>query len=117
MEALTEQDFLKKIFDYRNNTYWKFKGELPCIIDFYADWCGPCKTLESILEEFAEKYQGRLNIYRVDTNAEEQLAGLFQIQSIPTMLFVPVKGKPQMVVGALPSKDIEKVINQVLNID
>jgi len=116
MESLTKGGFLEKVFDYEENKEWKFKGELPCIIDFYADWCGPCKMVEPILEELAEEYQGKLNIYRVDTSAEQQLAASFGIQSIPTILFVPVKGKPQMAVGTLPKEEIEKAINQVLNV-
>jgi thioredoxin 1 len=117
MKSLTKEDFLKNIFNYETNKEWKFKGELPCIIDFYADWCGPCKMVEPILEELAEEYQGKLNIYRVDTGAEQQLAAAFGIQSIPSILFVPLNEKPQMAVGALPKEAIKKAIKEVLKVE
>jgi len=117
MEFLTKDTFLQKVFNYEQNEEWKFEGELPCIIDFYADWCGPCKMIEPILEELAEEYQGKLNIYRVDTGAEQQLAAAFGIQSIPSILFVPLNGKPQMAVGALPKETIKKAIKEVLKVE
>lgn len=117
MESLTKEDFLENVFNYETNKEWRFKGELPCIIDFYADWCGPCKMVEPILEEIAEEYQGKLNIYRVDTGTEQQLAAAFEIQSIPSILFVPLNDKPQMAVGALPKETIKKVIKEVLKVE
>jgi len=116
MEFLTKETFLQKVFNYEQNKEWKFEGELPCIIDFYADWCGPCKMVEPVLTELAEEYQGKLNIYRIDTDAQQELAAAFGIQSIPSLLFVPLNDRPQMAVGALPKNSIKKVMNEVLNI-
>jgi len=116
MEFLTKEIFLQKVFNYEQNKEWQFEGELPCIIDFYADWCGPCKMVEPVLQELAQEYQGKLNIYRVDTDAQQELAAAFGIQSIPSLLFVPLNDKPQMAVGALPKNSIKKAMNEILNI-
>jgi len=116
MELLTKEIFLQKVFNYEQNKEWQFEGELPCIIDFYADWCGPCKMVEPVLQELAQEYQGKLNIYRVDTDAQQELAAAFGIQSIPSLLFVPLNDKPQMAVGALPKNSIKKAMNEILNI-
>jgi thioredoxin 1 len=116
MELLTKETFLQKVFNYEQNKEWKFEGELPCIIDFYADWCGPCKMVGPVLKEIAEEYQGKLNIYKIDTDAQQELAAAFGIQSIPSILFVPLNDKPQMAVGALPKNSIKKAINEVLKI-
>jgi len=116
MEFLTKDSFLQKIFNYEQNKEWKFEGELPCIIDFYADWCGPCKMIEPVLAELAKEYQGKLNIYRINTEDQQELAAAFGIQSIPSLLFVPLNNKPQMSVGALPKNSIKKAISEVLNI-
>ena len=117
MESLTKDSFLQKVFNYEQNKEWKFEGKLPCIIDFYADWCGPCKMVEPILKELAQEYQGKLNIYRIDTQAQQELAAAFGIQSIPSMLFVPLNDKPQMAIGALPKKALEKAIKEVLKVE
>jgi len=117
VESLTKDRFLQKVFNYEQNKEWKFEGKLPCIVDFYADWCRPCKMVEPILQELAQEYQGKLNIYRVDTQAEQELAAVFGIQSIPSMLFVPLNDKPQMAVGALPKKTLKKIINEVLKVE
>ncbi|MBN2455196.1 MAG: thioredoxin [Sedimentisphaerales bacterium] len=117
VESLTKNSFLQKVFNYEQNKEWKFEGELPCIIDFYADWCGPCKMVEPVLQELAQEYQGKLNIYRVDTQAQQELAAAFSIQSIPSVLFVPLNDKPQMVIGALPKITLEKVIKEVLKVE
>jgi thioredoxin 1 len=117
VESLTKESFLQKVFNYEQNKEWKFEGELPCIIDFYADWCRPCKMVEPILQELAQEYQGKLNIYRIDTQAQQELAAAFGIQSIPSILFVPLNDKPQMAVGALPKKTLEKVIKEVLKVE
>ncbi len=116
MEFLTKETFLQKVFNYEQNKEWKFEGELPCIIDFYADWCGPCKMVGPVLKELAEEYQGKLNIYKVDTDSQQELAAAFGIQSIPSILFVPLNGKPQMAAGALPKNALKKAISEVLNI-
>jgi len=117
VESLTKDSFLQKVFNYEQNKEWKFEGELPCIIDFYADWCGPCKMVEPILQELAQEYQGKLNIYRVDTQAQRELTAFFNIQGIPSMLFVPLNGKPQMATGALPKKILKKAIKEVLKVE
>jgi len=117
MESLTKDSFLQKVFNYEQNKEWKFEGKLPCIIDFYADWCGPCKMVEPILKELAQEYQGKLNIYRIDTQAQQELAAAFGIQSIPSMLFVPLNDKPQMAIGALPKKTLKKAIKEVLKVE
>ena len=116
MESLTKESFLHKVFNYEQNKEWKFEGELHCIIDFYADWCGPCKMVEPVLQELAQEYQGKLNIYRIDTQDQQELAAAFGIQSIPSLLFVPLNGEPQMAVGALPKNSIKKAMNEILNI-
>jgi thioredoxin 1 len=117
VESLTKDGFLQKVFDYKQNKEWKFEGKLPCIIDFYADWCAPCKIVEPILQELAQEYQGKLNIYRVDTQAQRELSAAFGIQSIPSILFVPLNDKPQMAVGALPKKTLKKAIKEVLKVE
>jgi len=117
METLTKESFLQKVFNYEQNKEWKFEGKLPCIIDFYADWCRPCKMVEPILKELAQEYQGKLNIYRIDTQAQQELASAFGIRSIPSILFVPLNDKPQMAVGALPKKTLEKAIKEVLKVE
>ncbi len=113
---IDERNFLQKVFNYEQNKEWKFEGDLPCIIDFYADWCGPCKMVSPVLQELAEEYQGKLNIYKVDADAQQELASLFGIQSIPSILFVPLNDKPQMLVGALPKNSIKKAIDEVLKV-
>ena len=117
MESLSKESFLQKVFNYEQNKEWKFEGKLPCIVDFYADWCGPCKMVEPILQELAQEYQGKLNIYRVDTQAQQELAAAFGIQSIPSILFVPLRDKPQMAVGALPKETLKKTIKDVLKVE
>lgn len=114
MEHLTKETFLEKVFNYEQNKEWKYEGELPCLIDFYADWCQPCKMVAPILEELAEEYKGKINIYKIDTEAERELAGAFGIRSIPSLLFCPKDGQPQMAQGALPKETFKEVINDVL---
>ena len=116
-EHLTAENFRDKVFDYQKNKEWKFEGELPCLIDFYADWCGPCKMVAPILEELSDEYQGKLNIYKVDTEEERELAALFGIRSIPSLLFVPKDGQPQMAMGALPKDTFKKAIKDVLSVE
>jgi thioredoxin 1 len=116
-EHLTKESFISKVFDYETNKEWNFKGELPCIIDFYADWCGPCKMVAPILEELSGEYKGKLNVYKVDTEAEQELASVFGIRSIPSLLFVPKEGQPQMALGALPKETLEKAFKDVLGVE
>ena len=117
IELLTKESFKEKVFNFEANKDWKFEGELPCLIDFYADWCGPCKTVAPILEELAQEYDGKLNIYKVDTEEQRELAGMFGIQSIPSLLFVPKEGMPQMAQGALPKETFEKAFADVLSVE
>ncbi len=105
--VLTKQLFLEKVFNYEKNKEWSFEGELPCIIDFYADWCGPCKTVAPILEELSEEFAGKINIYKINTEVEQELAGAFGIRSIPSMLFCPGEGQPQMSVGCIAKRIID----------
>jgi thioredoxin len=112
--VLTKQLFLEKVFNYEVNKEWVFEGDLPCIIDFYADWCQPCKMVAPILEELSDEFAGKINIYKVNTEVEQELAGAFGIKSIPSMLFCPKDGQPQMAVGALPKESLIQAINDVL---
>jgi thioredoxin len=114
MEHLTKDTFLEKVFNFEQNQEWKFEGALPCLIDFYADWCGPCKMVAPILEELAKEFEGKINIYKVNTEVEQDLAAAFGIQSIPSLLFCPKEGKPQMAMGALPKQAMTDAINEVL---
>jgi len=116
-EHLTKETFISKVFDYENNKEWKYNGELPCLIDFYADWCGPCKMVAPILEELAKEYDGKMNIFKIDTEAETELASIFGIRSIPSLLFVPKVGQPQMAMGALPKETLEKAFKEVLGVE
>jgi len=111
---LTTQDFKDKIFNYDVNKDWKYAGSLPAIVDFYADWCGPCKTVAPILEELSDEYEGKLLIYKVDTDMEEELSAVFGIQSIPTLLFIDASGKPGIQAGAYPKHVLKKVIDEKL---
>jgi len=113
-EHLTLETFKQKVFDYENNKEWKYSGELPAIIDFYADWCGPCKMVAPVLEKLAKKYDGKLHVYKVDTEDQQELAGMFGVQSIPTLLFIPVEGQPRVSMGAMPEKEFERIIADVL---
>ncbi|HHT23537.1 MAG TPA: thioredoxin [Bacteroidales bacterium] len=112
---LTKEEFLKKVVDYENNpTEWKYLGDKPAIIDFYADWCGPCKMIAPVLEELAEEYADEIYIYKIDTEKERDLAAAFGIRSIPTLLFVPMGEAPQMAQGALPKHAFKEAIETVL---
>ena len=116
MEHLTAETFKEKVFDYSTNTDWKFIGEKPVIIDFYADWCQPCKTVAPILEELDLEYED-VDIYKINTEEENELAAVFQIQSIPSLLFIPKEGQPQMALGALPKSTFEQAIKDVLGVE
>ncbi len=112
--VLTNETFKQKIFNYDLNKNWKYEGNLPAIIDFYADWCGPCRRLSPMVEELAKKYNGKIIVYKVDTDAQQQLAQSMGISSLPTLLFIPVKGQPRSTVGLVPNETLEKAINEVL---
>lgn len=115
VQHLTYKEFLKKVWDFEKspNTF-VYKGKLPAIVDFYADWCGPCRRVAPIMEKLAEEYDGKLLIYKVNTQNETGLANAFQIRSIPTVLFIPMEGQPMMQVGALPEEGYRQVIEQHL---
>lgn len=112
---MTKADFLKKVADYENNSAdWKYLGDKPAIIDFYADWCGPCKMIAPILDELAAEYGDQIYIYKVNTEKEQELAAAFGIRSIPSLLFIPMEGQPQMAQGAMPKNTFKEVIDEVL---
>lgn len=112
---LTKATFMEKVANFEANPKeWKYLGDKPCIIDFYADWCGPCKAVAPILEELAKTYDGQIYVYKINTDEEQELAGAFGIRSIPSLLFVPMNDKPQMSVGALPKAQMVEAINTIL---
>jgi len=117
IEHLTVETFKTKVFDYEKNTEWKFNGNKPAIIDFYADWCGPCKMVAPILEELSKEYDGKLDIYKVDTESEQELAAAFGIRSIPSLLFIPKDSQPQMAMGALPKDSFKKAFKDILGVE
>ena len=114
VENLTADTFREKVFDYKTEKKWKYKGELPCIIDFYADWCGPCKMVSPILDELSEEYKDKIKIYKINTETEQELAATFQIMSIPTILFVAPGKEPQGIRGAQSKAQFEEKIKEWL---
>jgi len=117
LEHLTKETFKEKVFNFEQNKEWKFEGDIPCMIDFYADWCQPCKIVAPVLEELAGEYKDKINIYKVNTEQEQELASMFGIKSIPSLLFVPKDAQPQMAMGALPKDSFEKAISEVLKVE
>jgi thioredoxin len=115
-EQLTKQTFLEKVFNFEQNSDWKYGGDLPCIIDFWADWCQPCRMVAPVLEELSEEYKGKLHIYKVNTEQEQELAAAFGIRSIPSLLFIPKDEQPQMATGALPKETFKQIIQDVLKV-
>lgn len=112
---LTKKDFLEKVFDYEKNpTTWNFIGSRPAIIDFYATWCGPCKALAPTLDDIAKSYAGKVDVYKIDVDKEPELAAAFGVQSVPTLLFIPMTGQPHLAKGAIPRESFGKVIYEVL---
>jgi thioredoxin 1 len=116
MEKLDKNTFIEKVFDFEKEKDWKYRGTLPAIIDFYADWCGPCKMVAPILEKISAEYEGKLTVYKVDTDKEQELAGAFGIQSIPSLLFIPMAGGPQMARGAMDRTGFDKAIGDILGV-
>ncbi|MBS1272394.1 MAG: Thioredoxin 1 [Candidatus Marinimicrobia bacterium] len=115
-EHLTKQDFLEKVFNYEENDDWSYEGDVPAIIDFWADWCAPCKAVAPVLEELSEEYEGQLKVYKINTEEEQELASVFGIRSIPSLLFIPTEGQPQMATGALPKDAFVQAIENVFGI-
>jgi thioredoxin len=112
---LTKAEFLSKVANFQTNpTEWKYLGDKPCIIDFYATWCGPCKMVAPIMDDLAKEYDGQIYIYKVDVDAEQEIAAAYGIQSIPTIFFCPMNGTPQMSQGAMPKESFQKMITEVL---
>ena len=114
-EHLTVKTFKEKVYNYETNSgTWKFEGDRPCIVDFYADWCKPCKMIAPYLEELAEEYKGQIDVYKINTEQQRELSRVFGVKSIPTVLFVPMKGQPQVSKGAMPKANFKKAIDEFL---
>jgi thioredoxin 1 len=116
-EHLTKETFATKVFDYEKNKDWKFEGQVPAIIDFWAEWCGPCKMISPVLEEISKEYEGKLNVYKVNVDEEVDVASAFGIQSIPSLLFIPLNERPQMAAGAMPKAGLMKIVKDVLKVE
>jgi thioredoxin len=113
-ENLTTGLFKSRVFNYEANKEWKFEGSLPCVIDFWAPWCGPCRMVGPVIEELSKEYAGKVDFYKVNTDEEQELAAVFGIRSIPSLLFVPRTGRPRMAIGALPKGALKKVVEDEL---
>ena len=111
---ITTEQFKNRIFDYTTERDWKYKGDKPCIIDFYTTWCGPCKRLAPIMEELSQTYCDQVLFYKADTEREQELAYVFQISSIPQVLYIPMEGKPMLLKGLYPKEEIIKIIDEFL---
>jgi len=116
-KILTKGSFIEKVFDYENNEEWTFKGERPALIDFYAEWCGPCKTLAPVLDELSKEYDGLIDIYKINTENEAELSSVFGIRSIPSLLFIPMGEQPQMAAGALPKDALIEAFKDILKVE
>jgi thioredoxin len=112
--SLTSETFKTKVFNYEVNKEWKYEGKEPAIIDFYADWCAPCRQLSPLIDEIAKEYKGKLVVYKVDTEKEKALASSLGITGLPTLLFIPASGTPQVLMGLLPKEDLIRAVNEVL---
>ncbi len=113
-EHLTKETFLQKVFDYEKNKEWKYQGDLPAVVDFWAPWCAPCRMVAPVIEELSEEYKGKVNFYKVNTDEEQELGAVFGIRSIPSLLFIPKEGQPKMAVGALPKEALKEAIEKEL---
>ena len=117
LEHLTKDTFKQKVFNFETNKEWKYEGTRPAIIDFYADWCAPCRMVAPILEELKTEYGDKLEIYKINTEEERDLSAFFGIRSIPSLLFIPMEGQPQMATGAFPKDTFKKAIGDVLKVN
>lgn len=117
MEILNIETFKEKIFNFEKTQEWQFKGSRPAIIDFYADWCGPCRSLAPILEEVASLYAGQVDIFKIDTEASPELAHLFAVRGIPSLLFIPLVGEPAMSSGVMPVESFKQAIKEIFSIE
>jgi thioredoxin 1 len=113
-EHLNAESFRTKVFDFEKNKEWKYEGTLPAVVDFWAPWCGPCRMVGPVIDELSKEYDGKVNFYKVNTDEEQELSSAFGIRSIPSLLFIPVQGDPKMAMGALPKKELKKMIEQEL---
>lgn len=113
-ENMDKSMFLEKVFDYEKKKEWEYQGDVPCVIDFWAPWCGPCRSVAPVIEELSKEYNGKVNFYKINTDVEQELAGAFGIRSIPSLLFVPMEGQPKMAVGALPKEALKQAVEQEL---
>ena len=113
-ENLNTTSFKSRVFDYETNKEWKFTGERPCVIDFWAPWCGPCRMVAPVIEELSKEYAGKVDFYKVNTDEEQELAAVFGIRSIPSLLFVPTTGQPRMAIGALPKAALKEAVEKEL---
>lgn len=116
METLNIETFKTKIFDFQKNKEWKFNGSRPAIIDFYADWCAPCRALAPVLEEVAQEYAGQVDVYKVNTETDPELAALFEVRGIPAILFIPKTGEPAMSSGFMPKESFKTAISELFEI-
>jgi len=114
---LNKDTFKEKVFNYETEREWKFEGDKPAIVDFWAEWCGPCKMVGPVLEEIGKDFEGKVDIYKVDVDSNPELSQTFQIQSVPAILFIPLDGQPQMSLGALPKATIETAIKDLLKVE
>ena len=114
LEHLTKETFKEKVYNFEVNKEWKYEGTKPCMIDFYADWCGPCKMVAPVLEELAKEYSGQIVVYKVDTEKEKELTGKLGIEALPTLLYIPVDGKPQARMGFTSRESLKQAIDEIL---
>ncbi|KGE71840.1 thioredoxin [Spirochaeta lutea] len=116
-QQLTKEEFLEKVFNFEEKKDWEYQGDKPALIDFYADWCGPCKMVAPVLEEISEEYGDKMHVYKVNTDEQQELSMAFGIQSIPSLLFIPMGEKPQMAQGALPKETLLQAMKEVLKVE
>jgi len=111
---LTNDSFKKLVFNYVENKEWKYEGKQPAIIDFYADWCAPCRQLSPLVDEIAKEYKGKIVVYKVDTEKEKELTQSIGITGLPTLLFIPAEGQPRISMGFIPKESLVKAVNEIL---